>query len=578
MAIAYLRIGSISRAKGQSAVAAAAYRSGKKLKDYSDARIKDYSAKAPEVAYHEILLPHQAPQKHKDAEKLWNDVQLAELKKSSKSQYAKHIELALPREFTLTENIESLKAFINDFIKHSYGVQINIHAKPGNPHAHIMITPRPYAKDGSFDMSPKQQKEFVYATDDDGNKILCKNPDGSLILDKDGNPQYQRIPLVDKNGNQCFLHRPGKGRQALWRTRTVSMNYLDDPQNLPVWKSNWQNIVNQQLLNKHLNEINFFLYNQFDRQGLKSNYQVSPQIHLGPIAHEFLSKGFHTSITDTYNLIQSHNNRCINNLQITYHEWYNPLWCPKLSSFEKTYAKENYIPLLTKRLKYLESLSGKDIETYDTGNCLTLITNIKTKLTKMLSKAQTQQNMINKIYKDKASMINFCKDFAFRGRLHKLQKYKLRYKALCSKLSRIPSTDISDRDELTRDFFEATINKINNEINIYTQEHPQIIIQRLNFARKRLASHYHIAMLKQTEYQNIINVTQKSLEAVHKLEINIKNKTVSKISEIDFIKLQLTYADPVNYIPSFNFQKTNDSKNQAKQKQKKKSNLSINSR
>ena len=572
MAIAYLRVGSIKRSKGQSAVAAAAYRSGQKLKDHLDGQIKNYLAKAPEVVYHDIILPSQAPKEHEDAETLWNTVQCAELKKSSKAQYAKHIEIALPREFSIDENIEALKTFVSDFISRGYGVQLNIHAKPRNPHAHLMITPRPYNKDGSFDMRPKQHKEFVYATDKNGNKILSKNPDGSLILDKTGTPQYQRVPLVDNNGNQRFLHRPGKGRQALWRTRTVSMNYLDDPKNLPVWKSNWQNIVNQQLLNKHLNKINFFLYNQFDRQCLKSNYQVSPQIHLGPIAHEFLSKGFHTSITDTYNLIRSHNDSCINNLQITYHDWYNPLWCPSLSSFEKTYAEKNYIPLLKKRLKYLNSLSEHEIATYDSDCCLTLIKKTKTKLTKIFNKAQMQQNMINKIYKNKATMINFCKDFAFRGRLHKLQKYKLRYKVLRSKLSSIASMNISDRDELTRDFFEATINKINEEINSYTQEQSQLIMQRLDFALKRVRDHYNIALAKQTEGKNIINVTQKSLELITQLEISIQNKNVTKISEMDFIKLQLTYAEPANYIPTFSFPATNNNKTQSKQKQNKKSN------
>ena len=392
MAIAYLRVGSIKRSKGQSAVAAAAYRSGQKLKDHLDGQIKNYLAKAPEVVYHNIIFPPQAPKEHQKAEKIWNDVQFAELKKSSKAQYAKHIEIALPREFTLDENIASLNTFISDFIHHGYGAQINIHAKPGNPHAHLMITPRPYAPNGSFDMCPKQQKEFLYATDDNGNKILSKNLDGSLILDKYGNPQYQRVPLVDKNGNQRFLYRPGKGKQALWRTRTVTINYIDDPKNIPYWKKTWQNIVNQKLLSKHLNEINFFLFDQFDRQGLKNNYQLLPQIHLGPIAHELLSKGFNTSITDTYHLILSRNNICINNLQVTYQDWYNPLWCPNLSSFEKTYAKKNYIPLLKKRLKYLDSLSKSDIATYDADHCLTVIRKVKTKLTKILTKAHTQQN------------------------------------------------------------------------------------------------------------------------------------------------------------------------------------------
>lgn len=571
MAIAYLRVGSIKRSKGQSAVAAAAYRSGQKLKDYLDGQIKDYSAKAPEVVFHEIFLPLQAPKEHQKAEKIWNDVQFAELKKSSKAQYAKHIEIALPREFTLDENIASLNTFISDFIHHGYGAQINIHAKPGNPHAHIMITPRPYATDGSFDMSPKQRKEFLYATDDNGNKILSKNLDGNLILDKYGNPQYQRVPLVDKNGNQRFLYRPGKGKQALWRTRTVTINYIDDPKNIPYWKKTWQNVVNQKLLSKHLNKINFFLFDQFDRQGLKNNYQLLTQIHLGPIAHELLSKGFNTSITDTYHLILSHNNICINNLQITYQDWYNPLWCPKISSFDKNYTEANYIQLQQKRLKYLTTLAVSNIETYDADHCLTLIRKIKTKLTKILTKAHTQQNIIDKIYKNKTTMTNCCKDFAFRGRLHKLQKYKLRYKVLCSKLSRIPSTDISDRDELTRNFFEATINKINEEISSYNQDNQQIIIQRFDFALKRIRAHYNIARAKYTESIKLSTTTQKTLNVITTLEKNIINKSITKVLETDIINLQLTYADPANYIPNFSFPKTNNSKTQSKQKQKKKS-------
>ena len=51
MAIAYLRVGSIKRSKGQAAVAAAAYRSGQNLKDHLAGQIKNYLAKAPEVVY-----------------------------------------------------------------------------------------------------------------------------------------------------------------------------------------------------------------------------------------------------------------------------------------------------------------------------------------------------------------------------------------------------------------------------------------------------------------------------------------------------------------------------------------------
>ena len=270
-------------------------------------------------------------------------------------------------------------------------------------------------------------------------------------------------------------------------------------------------------------------------------------------------------------MILSHNNICINNLQITYQDWYNPLWCPKISSFDKNYAEANYIQLQQKRLKYLTTLAVSNIETYDADHCLTLIRKIKTKLTKILTKAHTQQNIIDKIYKNKTTMTNCCKDFAFRGRLHKLQKYKLRYKVLCSKLSRIPSTDISDRDELTRNFFEATINKINEEISSYNQDNQQIIIQRFDFALKRIRAHYNIARAKYTESIKLSTTTQKTLNVITTLEKNIIKKSITKVLETDIINLQLTYADPANYIPNFSFPKTNNSKTQSKQKQKKNS-------
>ena len=67
MAIAYLRVSSISRGKGKSAVAAAAYRAGLKLKDHLDGLTKDYSSKSQEVVYHEIFFFFYAAEKHYEA-------------------------------------------------------------------------------------------------------------------------------------------------------------------------------------------------------------------------------------------------------------------------------------------------------------------------------------------------------------------------------------------------------------------------------------------------------------------------------------------------------------------------------
>nr|WP_134902485.1 MobA/MobL family protein [Lactiplantibacillus plantarum] len=60
MAIFHLSLKTISRSKGQSAVASSAYRSGEKLEDRETGETKDFTKKHG-VAYSEIQLPAQAP-------------------------------------------------------------------------------------------------------------------------------------------------------------------------------------------------------------------------------------------------------------------------------------------------------------------------------------------------------------------------------------------------------------------------------------------------------------------------------------------------------------------------------------
>src|SRR5215469_18165023 len=102
MAISHFTAKVISRSKGRSAVAAAAYRSASQLHDYRQDLTFDYAAKS-DVIHSEILAPREAPEWVHDRELLWNGVEAAEKRRDS--QVAREVEFALPEELTKSEAI-----------------------------------------------------------------------------------------------------------------------------------------------------------------------------------------------------------------------------------------------------------------------------------------------------------------------------------------------------------------------------------------------------------------------------------------------------------------------------------------
>ena len=77
MAIYHCSIKTVSRSGGRSAVAAAAYRAGEKLKDERCGLLCDYSRKQG-VEHSEIVAPENAPAWATDREALWNAAEAAE--------------------------------------------------------------------------------------------------------------------------------------------------------------------------------------------------------------------------------------------------------------------------------------------------------------------------------------------------------------------------------------------------------------------------------------------------------------------------------------------------------------------
>ena len=147
MAIYHYSAKIIGRSSGRSAVASVAYRAGVKLENERDGVTHDYSRKNG-VVYCEIMLPENAPKSYENRSVLWNAVEQAEKRKDA--QTAREVEIALPIEFDLREQILILRDYIKEnFVDEGMCADLSIHDKgDGNPHAHIMLTTREVTKDG----------------------------------------------------------------------------------------------------------------------------------------------------------------------------------------------------------------------------------------------------------------------------------------------------------------------------------------------------------------------------------------------------------------------------------------------
>ena len=147
IAIYHFNVKIVSRGKGASAIAKAAYISGEKIKNEYDGVILDYRRKH-EVVHKEILLPYNAPPKFKNRSVLWNAVEKSETRKNS--QTARHIDAALPVEISRDEQIDLVRHFCQQcFVSKGMCADFAIHDKEdGNPHVHILLTTRKVDENG----------------------------------------------------------------------------------------------------------------------------------------------------------------------------------------------------------------------------------------------------------------------------------------------------------------------------------------------------------------------------------------------------------------------------------------------
>ncbi|HFZ9760423.1 TPA: MobQ family relaxase [Streptococcus agalactiae] len=251
----------ISRGKGKSAVASAAYISGEKIKNEWDGVTHDYTKKQGVISK-EIFLPDHAPKEYKDRKTLWNSVELFE--KNSNAQLARNFIISLPKELSIEENKKMIEEYVqNNFVKEGMIVDLAIHdeSREGNQniHAHIMTIVRPINEDGTW--GQKSKKEYIL--DEKGEKVLNKN----------GNP----------------------------KTRKVELTTWNDKGNVEKWREKFSDLCNEYLVkNKIEKRVD---HRSFKRQGIK---QI-PTIHLGASASAMERKGIRTEKGDINREIKKQN-------------------------------------------------------------------------------------------------------------------------------------------------------------------------------------------------------------------------------------------------------------------------------
>lgn len=168
-----LRVTNINRAT-KNIVASASYRSDEVLySERTDEKIKfrNHTVKPESM----ILTPQHAPEWTKDRQRLWNEVDEVEKNnsKTNNPRLAKEILLSLPNDFDREVQTELTKDFVqNEFVNQGMVADISIHRDDmNNPHAHVLLTQRPFNSDGTWGKKTKTRTQY----DENGNAIFNKN-------------------------------------------------------------------------------------------------------------------------------------------------------------------------------------------------------------------------------------------------------------------------------------------------------------------------------------------------------------------------------------------------------------------
>ena len=239
----------VTRSKGASVIAKAAYNARDKLQDEYYGKTHDYSKKT-DLVFSKIFLPEHVPKEFSNREYLWNEVE--KIEKSKNSQLARNLLFELPRELNEQERIKLISEFIEEnFTSKGMIADCSIHNPPASdheeqPHAHILLTLREMDREGKW--KPKCRKEYIL--DENGEKIKLKS------------------------GN--------------YKSRKVNLNDWNEPDKAKEWRENFSKKANGYLERNNIDKR--IDPRTFEEQGREE----LPQIHLGTSSYQMEKKGIQT--------------------------------------------------------------------------------------------------------------------------------------------------------------------------------------------------------------------------------------------------------------------------------------------
>ncbi len=148
-----------SRSTGSDITKLMAYRGGCRLQSELTGKVHTYTRKS-EVAYSAVQLPALAPLQWSDRRQLAIAIDAAETRVNS--QIVREITVALPRELDLETQIEVMHRWIDYFfVRHGVVASWDLHAKPGNPHVHLLLALREATPDGFGAKVRKWNNKFL---------------------------------------------------------------------------------------------------------------------------------------------------------------------------------------------------------------------------------------------------------------------------------------------------------------------------------------------------------------------------------------------------------------------------------
>jgi len=149
MAHFYMQISSITRGTGRRATAAAAYRSGERIRDERTGELFNH-VRRRDIVHTEVFLPTQFDGEPvpwaRNRERLWNTAEHAE--KRHNSRVAREYQVTLPAELDAVRRVALARAFAREIAdRYKVAVDLAVHeprpdGDPRNFHAHLLTTTR----------------------------------------------------------------------------------------------------------------------------------------------------------------------------------------------------------------------------------------------------------------------------------------------------------------------------------------------------------------------------------------------------------------------------------------------------